>query len=206
VDGERFYSGTSFVGDHPKYLFGVPAEPPSSINETVMSFIREELHLDGTPVNVPCAAEPDAKRLDCYANVEREILRRGGGRRYGWLIWQHTDAMIEGEFHCMWITPDGTLLDVTPHDGEPNVLFVPDPGRRYLGQNIPNVRRFLHDDEYSRHVKERIAQQDELERNPPPNVIIRRPPAVQVAPIGRNDHCPCGSGRKYKKCCMLLND
>ena len=21
--------------------------------------------------------------------------------------------------------------------------------------------------------------------------------------IGRNDHCPCGSGRKYKKCCLL---
>jgi len=21
--------------------------------------------------------------------------------------------------------------------------------------------------------------------------------------IGRNDSCPCGSGKKYKKCCML---
>lgn len=27
---------------------------------------------------------------------------------------------------------------------------------------------------------------------------------VRVAPkIGRNDPCPCGSGRKYKKCCMV---
>ena len=24
--------------------------------------------------------------------------------------------------------------------------------------------------------------------------------------IGRNDGCPCGSGRKYKKCCLLLTD
>lgn len=23
--------------------------------------------------------------------------------------------------------------------------------------------------------------------------------------IGRNDPCPCGSGQKYKKCCMLKN-
>ena len=23
--------------------------------------------------------------------------------------------------------------------------------------------------------------------------------------IGRNDLCPCGSGQKYKKCCMQLN-
>ena len=23
-----------------------------------------------------------------------------------------------------------------------------------------------------------------------------------MSKIGRNDNCPCGSGRKYKKCCM----
>ena len=27
-------------------------------------------------------------------------------------------------------------------------------------------------------------------------------PYVRELPkIGRNDHCPCGSGKKYKKCC-----
>jgi uncharacterized protein YecA (UPF0149 family) len=30
-------------------------------------------------------------------------------------------------------------------------------------------------------------------------------PFVRTEPkIGRNDHCPCGSGKKYKKCCMKL--
>ena len=29
---------------------------------------------------------------------------------------------------------------------------------------------------------------------------IRRAPGV--SPLGRNDPCPCGSGKKYKKCCM----
>lgn len=24
--------------------------------------------------------------------------------------------------------------------------------------------------------------------------------------IGRNDPCPCGSGKKYKKCCLLKKD
>ncbi|MCB9338662.1 MAG: SEC-C domain-containing protein [Lewinellaceae bacterium] len=23
-----------------------------------------------------------------------------------------------------------------------------------------------------------------------------------VSKVGRNDPCPCGSGKKYKKCCM----
>ncbi|MEI7455530.1 MAG: YchJ family metal-binding protein [Nitrosomonadales bacterium] len=27
------------------------------------------------------------------------------------------------------------------------------------------------------------------------------PPPRQVVKIGRNDPCPCGSGKKYKKCC-----
>lgn len=26
-------------------------------------------------------------------------------------------------------------------------------------------------------------------------------PPVRVVQIGRNDPCPCGSGKKYKKCC-----
>ncbi|MBO5647624.1 MAG: SEC-C domain-containing protein, partial [Kiritimatiellae bacterium] len=26
-------------------------------------------------------------------------------------------------------------------------------------------------------------------------------PAVRAQSVGRNDLCPCGSGKKYKKCC-----
>jgi hypothetical protein len=35
---------------------------------------------------------------------------------------------------------------------------------------------------------------------PPPQRPDRRP----AAKIGRNDPCPCGSGRKYKQCCLRL--
>ncbi|MDB5353130.1 MAG: motif domain protein [Planctomycetota bacterium] len=31
-------------------------------------------------------------------------------------------------------------------------------------------------------------------------VTIRK--AAAASPIGRNDLCPCGSGKKYKKCCL----
>jgi uncharacterized protein len=37
----------------------------------------------------------------------------------------------------------------------------------------------------------------------------RRPPSAderQAARIGRNDPCPCGSGRKYKRCCIDRED
>ena len=30
---------------------------------------------------------------------------------------------------------------------------------------------------------------------------IVRKPVVKAVKVGRNDPCPCGSGKKYKKCC-----
>ena len=31
-------------------------------------------------------------------------------------------------------------------------------------------------------------------------------PTLKRPAIGRNDPCPCGSGKKYKKCCALFDD
>lgn len=47
-----------------------------------------------------------------------------------------------------------------------------------------------------------------LERTPLPSVdeapeYDARPEPIRAAPrVGRNDPCPCGSGKKYKKCCL----
>ncbi|MDR3277600.1 MAG: SEC-C domain-containing protein [Oscillospiraceae bacterium] len=35
---------------------------------------------------------------------------------------------------------------------------------------------------------------------------LRPLPAAKPAAVGRNDPCPCGSGKKYKKCCYLIQD
>ncbi len=36
---------------------------------------------------------------------------------------------------------------------------------------------------------------------PPPASYVVPKPLVREPKVGRNDPCPCGSGRKYKKCC-----
>jgi len=36
-----------------------------------------------------------------------------------------------------------------------------------------------------------------MEVAPTPGQMARKPPKV-----GRNDPCPCGSGKKFKKCCL----
>lgn len=36
---------------------------------------------------------------------------------------------------------------------------------------------------------------------PDSNVVLLHQPVAQRQTVGRNDSCPCGSGKKYKKCC-----
>ena len=49
---------------------------------------------------------------------------------------------------------------------------------------------------------------DQQLRKGPAQKKAEKPQTVkrQTAKVGRNDPCPCGSGKKYKKCCGLSND
>lgn len=38
------------------------------------------------------------------------------------------------------------------------------------------------------------------------NENIIKVPTLQRPQVGRNDPCPCGSGKKYKKCCAVVDD
>ena len=35
------------------------------------------------------------------------------------------------------------------------------------------------------------------------NQELKKPKPIEAKKIPRNDPCPCGSGKKYKKCCYL---
>lgn len=57
----------------------------------------------------------------------------------------------------------------------------------------------------SRPVLSRIKTELELheKRNHPDSFDTQSSPYIKLEPkIGRNDPCPCGSGKKYKKCCL----
>lgn len=75
-------------------------------------------------------------------------------------------------------------------------LLTPDgePGLNYLCAGYKHF--FRHIDPYMRYMASELRQQ-----RPPANVMPWvRERDRQTA--GRNDPCPCGSGRKYKKCCL----
>ncbi len=67
-------------------------------------------------------------------------------------------------------------------------------------KNDQEFRRKWHEEhgEDDDDFEEDETEEDEVEEpEPPPLIIVRRSER-----IGRNDPCPCGSGKKFKKCCM----
>lgn len=73
----------------------------------------------------------------------------------------------------------------------------------YLKDNIhlndlPRIEKSIDDLEkkFSKLVKG-VKKADRLPDDPPTEQIVR-----DDTKLGRNDPCPCGSGKKYKKCCL----
>lgn len=94
------------------------------------------------------------------------------------------------------------LNDVMPR------LKLPDPARPHVPEVVARFLEYLQD---SGRVGEgsdwatqiRVIGQSYGQRLKPEGgtrgVTIRKP--ADASPLGRNDPCPCGSGKKYKKCC-----
>ena len=70
-----------------------------------------------------------------------------------------------------------------------NVLLPPDGGLFHFGGEM-----------YVGHKDGSTYYQDEFGRTTPENKYLKK--EISEKDIGRNDPCGCGSGRKYKKCCL----
>jgi hypothetical protein len=109
------------------------------LSDNVCDFITHKLS-DVEPVLLPytdCGAGYISGA--CHLNVAHRVKRHGGERVFGWMIW--TGPMFtEGEFHSVWRSPDGELMDITPRvDGEEFILFVPDPKTKVQARGVGAV-------------------------------------------------------------------
>ncbi|MGH8420768.1 MAG: SEC-C domain-containing protein [Pseudomonas fluorescens] len=170
------------------------------------------------PVYLRVQQEADAIAHECFPNVQAKIARDSGTMLCGWQLWGWPHVLVEAEFHAVWISPAGELVDITPKpEGEARTLFVPDPRRSYEGLAIDNVRLPLRDDLLIRHfiqMSEAIVRVmnrgDRASRYGEISV-----PANEIQPLlqardflgqslgaGLREHTPClcGSGSKYKRC------
>jgi hypothetical protein len=172
----------------------------------------------GLPTYLHVRPEPGATVNGCFSNVRAKVARDGGRMLCGWQLWQWPRVLVEAEFHAVWLSPQGRMVEITPKPhGERSILFVPDARRGYHGEVVDNVRMALHDDQLVQHfirVSRAIVQV--MARSGPPagqgHVHI---PAEQIAPLRQaqrflgcaieselreHDPCLCGSGLRYRQC------
>jgi hypothetical protein len=162
----------------------------------------------------------DAIFDECFENVAEHVAQHGGRIAYGWCIWEWPTVYVEAEHHAVWERPDESLIDITPRrEGEMQILFVrddrvlPDPtftnridNRRFALRPDPDIEAFFDAaasvNSFIRlHSVGREARFSQRDFAPLAyrHESIRR--LLWDRYLGRNDPCPCGSGKKFKKCC-----
>jgi preprotein translocase subunit SecA len=153
----------------------------------------------------------DAKWKDHLYAMDK--LREGIGlRAYG-----HRDPLIEykNEAFAGFSEMIGAIEDESVE-----MIFKLQPVRqeqeRISGVFSRGRQQMLHPEASDPHTSERRIQENAAEmqmegtgsHSPRPGRTSAQPPARSEGPVraseqkvGRNDPCPCGSGKKYKKCC-----
>lgn len=109
------------------------------IDSSIKSFQKS---IDGTtkPVFVPLLPRDDSLPNDCFENVRRQIDEKGGEIIHGWRVFTLPSVFHEAEFHAVWKSPQGELLDVSlpPEEGTRRIVFFPDPTRSFQGEPLLN--------------------------------------------------------------------
>jgi hypothetical protein len=119
---------------------------PAEITPSVLKFCGQVVP-NTLPVWVPVRVEKDSVYSDCFFNVAAKTKVHGGTVQYGWTIWEEPGLWLEAEFHAVWVDPGGEdRVDITPHEGEDKILFLPDPSRIWQNVVVPNRRFALKDD------------------------------------------------------------
>jgi hypothetical protein len=87
-------------------------------------------------------------------------------------------------------------------------IFREDPERLHIVEMSYAFRTILgEDDEELRGWRNRLVSHRERTRQSLRSLSAGRPAeATSGSKVGRNDPCPCGSGKKHKKCCLRLRN
>jgi len=172
------------------------------------------------PVYLDVKPEPFAEVAECFSSVKEKVQRDGGSIQLGWQIWQIPDIMIEAEFHAVWKSPDGELIDITPKKYRiDRILFVPDSKVKYYGARRRNKRlnisgnRLVDDlieicearyrllNKGGRTYKDTVLFSDEECEI---HEKLSYSKSLVSTMVARGDKksspCPCGSGKEYRHC------
>ena len=163
--------------------------------------------------------EAEALQAECFPNVLTKVERDGGKMVLGWQLWEWPEVLVEGEFHAVWESPEGNLVDITPKETHiEKILFLPDPEATYDGRAKDNFRMPLNDNRITLDLIKankkyfKLLNSGALANYYGP--VVATPDMVRILnklrliqhmlknKLDENIVCLCGKGgKKYKNCC-----
>lgn len=96
------------------------------------------------------------------------------------------------------------------HDNDPKMikelkgpsLNVGSPQSKYAPALLRLVKQILEDSDYVERLKRHYKMFKEHMKNDHDESDLKQISPTRSQKVGRNELCPCGSGKKYKKCCL----
>lgn len=122
---------------------------PTEITEALKEFCIDLCWSE--PNFIPVEANADGMYGFCNLTVAEKIKKEGGKPVHGWTIWEWPCVFWTAEFHMVWESPTGQLIDVTPKpDGETSILFLRDfsfePDFNFLNRPLSRRKRIRADE------------------------------------------------------------
>lgn len=171
-----------------------------------------EINPQAKYIRVPVIPELEASNGNCSKNVLAKVAKSGGQLITGWDISWECDGLIEAEWHSVWQSPDGELVDITPrNDNQRESIFIPEPGEAFPLNFIPNLRLAIQDTPRSRALFKLSEMQDRIKEaswcdgrwtmtaEQGKELLLRASKIMfGVPPM---EACPCLSGKEFQECC-----
>lgn len=183
---------------------------PGRVTDKIME-LCSRIVPDAKPEYIQVEAQGWCLPMECFPNVERMVREHGGQQVNGWAIWQWANILVEAEAHSVWRSPEGELVDITPHvNGENKILFLRDDDVVYKGGAISSIRLGLTSSQLVAEFIWLMNEKDKIMSRTPgrmchiPKPLLDRIEEIEAMlheDVKGNEFCPCQSGLKYKKCC-----
>ena len=179
------------------------------------------------PVYVKSRPNQTDLQNECFPMVEKYVQENGGERILGWAISELPYLFIQAEFHAVWKSPSGELLDLNPRPLKTeNILFLEDSNLVYDGCQKNSIHIPLTNHGVVRELIKVLDKHFEFtnrgeRKNEYGELTVKDAEAIEYEglmqkmmtiqiemnklykPLGLYDPCICGSGKKAKWCHKL---
>ncbi len=203
-----------------KYFNGIT---PKQIDGIIDKFCKQ-INYSAKPQYINVQPWEKSKINDCVNNAKEYLKINKGNSVIGWAIWLHPHCMIEAEFHIIYQSDNGQLIDITPHKNNiDKILFMEDQSIKYNNCQISNIRKNISKSKLIDSVIDNwneifVIQNEGENKYKHGEIIIEGEKAERMMyldylnqqlleeffsklKLKPNDNCICGSNIEFINCC-----